>query len=114
MAWRTLRIVSSTQLLHFGKIGVNDIEKLIEEINKPSGTVVAAPSSATVTADLSLDESMKVKGDQPKEPAEAIMDAEDATDPAVGPASPASGKRPRADSAMEISQEEAKKQRITE
>lgn len=66
MAWRTLRIVSSTQLHLFSKIGVNDIEKLMEEMSKPAPILPIAQA--------------KLKAVEPSEASDTGVKAEESQD----------------------------------
>lgn len=68
IAWRTLRVASTKHLHLYAKIGVNDVEKLIEEIAKPppglphltAGETTSAAS--TKTADVKSDNTMTNEG----------------------------------------------------
>ena len=92
LAWRTLRTASSTQLHLFGKIGVNDIEKLMEEMAKPPVGLPSAPTPTTVAANGTTDAAATVKEE----------DHAASTDVAEGDSTVVSGKRPRTDSTMEV------------
>lgn len=109
LAWRTLRIVSSTQLHLFGKIGVNDVERLMEEMAKPVAVPVSSQTAAPVPP---VTVSPAVVQDASVPPVKEEEEAKEARErtPSSG------GKRPRADEGMEVDEkaeaEAPKKQKI--
>jgi hypothetical protein len=110
----------------FGKIGVMDMDKLIEEMSKPPppalGTPAASGASAVSTTPATLaapSESDRTKSEEPSSrvatPVPAVSELADGETSAVLDApSPAANKRPRADSNMELDHDEAKKQKTSQ
>lgn len=96
IAWRTLRVASATHLHLYGKIGVNNVEKLIAEIAKPQ---LVPPHISVATA--------AVPG---TEASNASVKTEDQAENADGQASKADPGTPSKDEATNVKSEEAQEQ----
>ncbi|KAK9895538.1 hypothetical protein P389DRAFT_197594 [Cystobasidium minutum MCA 4210] len=88
IAWRTLRLASATHLHLYGKIGVNNVERLIEEIAKPPPVLphisaAAAAAAATLSTDAS---NAAVKAEEPADGAESKDSKVEETVSSVSPA----------------------------